>query len=150
MESVLRGLAVFAFVMLIFRIAGKRALSEMSNFEFVVLLIVSETTQQALIDDDNSITNAFLSIATLVGATVGLSFLKQRFPVLDRALEGTPVLLIQGGHPQLDRMRRARVGFDEIMMAARKEGLERLDQIKHAVLEAGGGISIIPASKPSD
>jgi uncharacterized membrane protein YcaP (DUF421 family) len=146
MDSVLRSLAIYFFLLLVFRLAGKRTLSETSNFELVVLLIISETIQQAMVDNDHSMTNAFLSIVTLLGASVAMSWLKQRFPALERWAEGTPMLLVENGRPNRSRMQAARIGDDEILAAARRShGLERMDQIRHAVLEIDGGISIIPA-----
>lgn len=130
---------------MVFRIAGKRTLAETSNFELVVLLIISETTQQAMIDSDHSMTNAALVIITLLGATIGLSLLKERFPAVERVVSGTAVVLVEDGHLQWDRLRATRVGADDILAAAReKHGLERMEQVKYAILEAGGGISIIP------
>ena len=145
MDSVLRGLAVYGFLLIVFRVAGKRALADMTTFDFVLLLIISEATQQALIDDDNSMTNALLVITTLVGANIALSLLKQRSPYLERWLEGAPLILLEDGQLFRDRMRQARVDEQDILQAARLlHGLERLDQIKYAVLERSGGISIIP------
>ena len=145
MESVARGLAVYLFLLVVFRIAGKRTLAQATNFELVVLLIISETTQQAMIGHDDSLTNAFLLIVTLLGASVALSLLQERFPLVQRVVEGAPVVLIEDGHLQWDRLRATRVGVDEILAAGReRHGLERLDQIRYAVLEVGGGISIIP------
>ncbi len=148
MDSVIRALVVYVFLLVVFRIAGKRTLAETSNFELVVLLIISETTQQAMIDSDHSMTNAALVIITLLGISIGLSLLKERFPKLERVLEGTSVVLMENGHLQWDRLKATRVGTDEILQTARKDhGLERLDQIKYAILEAGGGISIVPRGK---
>ncbi len=148
MDSVIRALVVYVFLLVVFRIAGKRTLAETSNFELVVLLIISETTQQAMIDSDHSMTNAALVIITLLGISIGLSLLKERFPKVERVLEGTSVVLMENGHLQWDRLKATRVGTDEILQAARKDhGLERLDQIKYAILEAGGGISIVPRGK---
>ena len=145
MDSVLRGIAVYVFLLVVFRFAGKRTLSEMTTFDFVLLLIVSEATQQALIDNDNSMTNSFLLILTLVGLNVGLSLLKQRSHQLEKWLEGTPVVVLEDGKPIKERMDKARVDEADILTAARElQGLERLDQIKYAVLERSGGISIIP------
>ena len=73
MESVIRALAVYVFVLVIFRIAGKRTLSQTSEFEFVLLLIIGETVQDALIDGDHSLTNAFVLITTLIGISIGLA-----------------------------------------------------------------------------
>ncbi len=145
MDSVIRALVTYAFLLLIFRVAGKRSLAEMSSFELVILLIISETTQQAMIDDDHSMTNAALAILTLVGTGIVMTVLKERFPMFQRAVAGGPLLLIQDGEIMHERLKHSRIGIDEIMAAARSNhGLERIADIKHALLEAGGGISIIP------
>ena len=146
MESVIRGLVVYVFLLLIFRIAGKRTLSENTNFDLVLLLIISETTQQAMVDNDHSITNGFLLIMTLIGASIGLSLLKQRFPALEQWLEGTPLVVIENGKVLRDRMDKTRVDEADILEAARSlRGLERLDQIKYAIVERNGDITIVPA-----
>ncbi len=148
MESVLRALAVYLFLLLAFRAAGRRTLAQATTFDLAVLLIISETTQQAMIGEDNSVTNAVVLIATLVGASLLLSSLKLRFPRLDRWLEGGPVLLVEDGRPHRDRMRRARVEEEDILAAARRlHGLTRMEEVRHAVLEAEGDISIIPARR---
>jgi uncharacterized membrane protein YcaP (DUF421 family) len=146
MESVIRGLVVYVFLLLIFRIAGKRTLSENTNFDLVLLLIISETTQQAMVDNDHSLTNGFLLIMTLIGASIGLSLLKQRFPTLEQWLEGTPLVIIENGKILRDRMDKTRVDEADILEAARSlQGLERLDQIKYAIVERNGEITIVPA-----
>jgi len=145
MDSILRAFAVYAFLFVLFRIAGKRTLSEMTTFDFILLLIISEAIQQAMIDDDNSMTNAFLVVLTLVGINIGLSLLKQRSARLDKLVDGVPVVIVEHGRLLHDRMAKARVDEADILHAARQlQGLERLDQIKYAVLEQSGGISIIP------
>jgi uncharacterized membrane protein YcaP (DUF421 family) len=144
MESVIRGAITYLFLMLVFRIAGKRTLSETSTFDLVLVLIISETTQQAMVDGDHSMTNGALLILTLIGCDILLSLLKQWIPPLETALEGTPVILLREGKPLKDRMNRERVDEEEILEAARQQrGLERLDQVKYAVLERGGKINII-------
>ena len=145
MDSILRGVAVYVFLLLIFRIAGKRTLSNTTTFDLVLLLIISETTQQAMVDDDHSVTNAMLLITTLVGMTILLSVLKERFPKLDLALEGAPLILIDQGKLLRDRMEKCRVDESEILSAARMtQGLVAMDQIQYAILERNGDISIIP------
>ena len=145
MDSVLRGIAVYIFLLIIFRIAGKRTLSQTTTFDLVLLLIISETTQQAMVDDDHSVTNGALLILTLVGMTILLSVLKQKFPKLDTALEGTPLILVDQGKLLKDRMDKCRVDESEILTAARAtQGLVAMDQIEYAILERNGDISIIP------
>ena len=143
MDSVVRALVVYGFILVVFRIAGKRALSDVSTFDLVLTLIISESIQQALIDDDNSLTNAFLVVLTLVGANIGLSMLKTRYRRIDRLVDGQPLLVVEHGRTLDEGMRRERVDLDDVLMAARAQGVERLDEIKYAVLERGGSISII-------
>jgi uncharacterized membrane protein YcaP (DUF421 family) len=84
-------------------------------------------------------------IITLLGTSIALALIKERYPAVERVLGGSAVVLIENGHLQWDRLKATRIGPDEILKAARmNHGLERLEQIKYAILEAGGGISIIP------
>lgn len=148
MESVLRGLLVYSFLLLVFRLSGKRTLSQSTNFDLVLLLIISETTQQAMVDSDHSITNGFLLILTLVGLTVAISLLKQKFPAAEQFLDGKPLILIDRGELKSERMNKSRVDEEDLLEAARMmHGLERLDQIKYAILERNGEISIVPKER---
>jgi uncharacterized membrane protein YcaP (DUF421 family) len=144
-DCVLRAFATYAFVWLVFRVSGKRSLAEITAFDFVLLLIISETTQAALMDKDNSLTNSFLLIATMVGLDVALSLWKQRSPAVERVVDGMPLVILADGIPLKERMDKERIDAEDILAAARHlRGLERLDQIKYAVLERNGGITVIP------
>ena len=146
MDSVIRATVVYAVLLVLFRLAGKRTLAEVTTFDFVLLLIISEATQQAMVGSDNSMTNSLLAVGTLVGLNILLSELKLRFSGIERVLDGMPLLIIEHGKPLVDRMAKERVDVDDVLDAAREShGLERLDQIKFAVLERSGKISIIPA-----
>ncbi|HSF30656.1 MAG TPA: YetF domain-containing protein [Candidatus Tectomicrobia bacterium] len=145
MDSVLRAAAIYLFLLVLFRVAGKRTLSNVTTFDFVLLLIIGEATQQALLGEDFSLTNAFLVIVTLIGFDIGLSLWIQRWPWLSKWMEGVPLIIVEHGQPLRERMQRVRVSEDEILTAAReRQGLARMDQIQYAVLERSGGISIIP------
>jgi len=147
MESVIRGVVVYFFLLLVFRVAGRRTLSEMTTFDLVLLLILSETTQGALVADDHSLTNAALLVITLVGTNIILSVLKLNFPGLEKWLDGRPFVIVENGRCLKDRMTKARVDEGDVMEAAReKHGLEKMEQIKFAILERGGVITIIPKS----
>ena len=142
--AILRAVAIYAFLHLLFRISGRRTLSQITTFDLVLLLIIGEATQQALLGDDFSVTNAFLVITALIGVDIALSLLKERFPSLGKAIDGMPMIIVENGHPLRERMRRARVDENDILESARQlQGLERIDQIKYAVLEFSGTISII-------
>jgi uncharacterized membrane protein YcaP (DUF421 family) len=150
MDTVLRGLVVYVVLLVVFRAAGKRSVAEITTFDFILLLIISEVVQEALVDGDSPMTNAFLLIITLVGFDILLSVLKQRWPRFDRWLDGSPLVVMADGKLLQERMRKARVDEADILSAARiSHGLERLDQIKFAVLERNGAISVVPKA-PSD
>ena len=148
MEGVLRVATVYLFLMLLFRLAGRRTMADISPFDFVLLLIISELVQQAIVADDPSLTNAFILCTTLVLLDIGLSLWKQRSPRIERLLEGSPVLLVQHGQPIHEALRVMRVDETDILAAARLgQGLERMSQIRFAVLEKTGGISIVPETE---
>ena len=145
MDAVIRAASIYFFLLLVFRLAGKRTLVEATPFDLILLLIVSEATQQAMIGDDFSLMNAFIVIATLVSLDIVLSAVKQRFPRVEQALDGVPLIIVEAGKPLRERMQKARIDDEDILAAARKSaGLERMEQIKYAVLERDGGISIVP------
>jgi uncharacterized membrane protein YcaP (DUF421 family) len=145
MNPVVRGLAVYLFVFIIFRILGKRSLSEITTFDFVLLLIISETTTDALIGEDYSLTACFIMVCTLVGTDYLFSLLKEKSKWFQIVSEGAPLVLVDKGKPLKKRMQKCKVDEDDILESARSiHGLERMDQIKYAVLERDGSISIIP------
>lgn len=150
MESVLRGAAIYLVLLLIMRLSGRRTMAQTTPFDLVLLLIIAETTQQALLGDDFSITNAVVLIITLIVIDIGLSFLKAHSKFAGKLLDGTPTVLVRDG--QLDRhaLERSRMAEEDIMVAARhSQGLEKMSDIKHAVLETDSGISIVPKEGPS-
>jgi uncharacterized membrane protein YcaP (DUF421 family) len=145
MDSVLRTAAIYVILLIIFRISGKRSLAQITTFDFVLLLIIGEATQQALLGNDFSLINAFIVILTLVGLDIGLSLLMGRSQTLERWIDDVPLVIVEDGRPLKERMDKARVDESDVLTAARElQGLERMDQIKYAVLERSGGISVIP------
>lgn len=145
MHAVTRGLVVYLVLLLIFRLSGKRTLAQVTTFDLVLTLIISECVQQALIGDDQSMTHAFLLVMTLVGVDVLLSVVKQRSPALRRVLEGLPLVIVEHGKLRRAGMERERIDEADILQAARlHHGVRALDDIDHAVVEASGGISVIP------
>jgi uncharacterized membrane protein YcaP (DUF421 family) len=145
MESVIRPALVYLFLLLLLRLTGKRTLAQITSFDFVLLLIISEATQQALIGEDNSMINSAIVVSTLIGLNILMSLVKQRSKWFDRLLDDIPLVIVADGKPLKDRMDKARVDEDDVLDAARENhGLERMDQIRHAILERDGEISIIP------
>lgn len=144
MDAVFRAAAVYLFLLVIMRISGKRTLAQVTTFDFVLLLIIGEATQQGLIGDEFSVTKALLLIVTLLCIDVAMSLLKGRAPRVALLLEGAPLVIVKDGEPLRERLRRARLDVNDVLEAARStQGLERLEQVKYAVLERDGSISII-------
>lgn len=146
METVLRAASMYLLLMVVLKIAGRRTLLEMTSFDLILLLIISEATQQALLGNDFSVTGASLTIITLIVVDILFGMVKSRFPRVDRLIDGTAMILVEEGEVLSGRARRAGISIDDIMTAARSQGLERFDQIKFAILEKNGKISIIPVS----
>lgn len=145
MEIFLRALAVYLFLLVIFRLTGKRTLSEISTFDFILLLILSEAIQNALVDDDKSVLGGMAVILTFVLLDLGLSIIKRRFGIIEKITEGVPVVLVDHGKILEEHLKKTHVTKSDILQTARMtQGLERMNQIKYAVLEISGGISIIP------
>lgn len=145
MDPVLRAVSVYLFLLLVFRAFGKRSLAQITTFDFVLLLIIAETTQQALLGDDFSITNSFILIAVLFLLDAAFDLIRRRSRWFGRVTEGLPLIILKDGKVLSERMARSRIDETEILAAAREsQGLERLEQIKYAVLEKNGAISIIP------
>ena len=149
MESVVRAAVIYAGLLILFRFTGKRSLGQITTFDFILLLIISEAVQNGMVGENYSLTNAFILVLTLIVIDVGLSLLKRRAPAVEKWLEGVPVVIVEHGRPLVDRMQKARVDESDVLSFARRlHGLERMDQIKYAVLERSGEISIIPWTQP--
>ena len=145
MNPVIRGLIVYIFLMLVFRIVGKRTLNETTTFDLLLLLIISEVTQQGLVGEDFSVITAATLICTLMGTDLLLTMIKHKSKKFDTIVEGTPLLIVHYGKVLQKRMDKTKVDEDDVLHAARLAfGLERMDEIKYAVLEKDGSISIIP------
>lgn len=145
MDMVVRALVLYGFLLLVFRIAGRRTLAEVTTFDLVLILIIGEATQQALLGQDYSLTRAIVVIATLIAIDIFLSLIKQWLPWVGLAIDGTPTIVVENGVALRDRMRKARIDEEDILESARRlRGVTRLSDIRYAVLERGGAISIIP------
>lgn len=145
MEAVIRAATLYFILMIIFRLTGKRTMSQATTFDMVVLLVISEAVQNFLVDQDHSFTHMLLVVMTLLGLDVVLSLIKQKSPTFEKWMDGVPVVLVEDGKLLEDRMQKSRVDTSDILEAARQtQGLERMDQIKYAILERTGGISIVP------
>jgi uncharacterized membrane protein YcaP (DUF421 family) len=148
MGSIIRAITCYAILLLLFRIAGKRSLAKITTFDLVLTLIISEAVQQALLDGDESVTNGLLLVSTLIAVDIGLSVWKHRSPAVRRILDGQPVVVLENGSFLPKHLDKERVEKDDVLTSARERlGIDSLDDIRHAVLEESGGISVIPARR---
>ncbi|GGM71829.1 DUF421 domain-containing protein [Thermopolyspora flexuosa] len=145
MDAILRAAAIYLALLVIFRISGKRTLAQVTTFDFVLLLVISEATQQALLGEDFSVTMAVLVILTFVTLDRIADYLGWRFPRLGLVIDGAPVVLIERGRPLEDRMRQHQLDLEQILQEARTtQGIRSTDEIDYAILERSGAISVIP------
>src|SRR5690348_17262275 len=106
MNPVIRGLVIYLFLMFVFRLSGKRSLAQTTPFEFVLLLIISEVTQQALIGQDFSLTTSIILITTLIGADLLISLIKQKWKGFEKVSEGSPLIVAANGKFLPERARK--------------------------------------------
>ena len=145
MSFILKCVLIYFFLLIVFRIAGKRALADITTFDIVLLLIISEATQQALTVEDHSMVNAMLLIGTFVAIEMILTFFTLRSPTLDRLLNSRPLAIVRNGRVLDEHMKHAGVNVDEVLSAARQsQGVAQLEDIDDAVLECNGQISVMP------
>ncbi len=142
---VLATTVIYAMLLVIFWIAGRRTLAETTSFDLVLLLIIGETTQNAMIGTDTTIGSAAIAILSLVSLDMAISYLKKALPVFDHLLEGRAVLLIRDGKPIRSAIDANSLDEEDIREAARlSHGLERMEDVRQATLERDGHISIVP------
>lgn len=140
-EKVLRAIVVYAFLIIGLRLSGKRELAQLNPFDLVVLLTLSNTVQNAIIGNDNSISGGLIGAAALLG----VNYIVVRFmffhPRMEKIIEGHPVSLLSGGKVKEDNLRQELISVSELRAAAHRQGFESLKDVESAVLEPGGAIS---------
>jgi uncharacterized membrane protein YcaP (DUF421 family) len=147
MGTVLRAAAAYVVLLFIIRIVGRRTISQMAPFDLIVLFIVGGLMIQAIVGPDHSMTNGILAVVTVGLLHVGIATLKLRYPRVADIVDGTPVIVFSGGQWRRDRMAQMRVQEQDVMAAAREQGLQRLDQVRFAIVERNGRVTVIRQEK---
>lgn len=142
-EKLIRPLMVYGFLLVAFRFSGKRELGQATLFDFLIILLISNVVQNAMIGDDNSIGGAFAGVAVLLTLSWGLNKLSAHSPKVRKILEGSPTLLVHDGKVIDRAMRRESVSLNDLLMALRENGIASLTEVRYAILELDGKISII-------
>lgn len=144
METVLRVLFFYLVILLGIRVLGKREFSQLSPFELVTLLLIPELVSQALVREDFSATNALVALCTLFTLVFLTSLIVQHSRKAEAFVAGEPAVLVYEGRFIPSAMNHERVSPDEVYGEMRKSGLERIEQVKWALLESDGRMSFIP------
>jgi len=142
-EKILRPIIVYVFLIGGLRLAGKREMAQLNPFDLVVLLMLSNTVQNAIIGEDNSITGGMIGAATLLIVNHVLVRYLYNHQTLERLVEGDPDVLIDNGVIQVKALERELITVSALEAAAHKEGFGSLDDVDRAILEPGGGICFI-------
>lgn len=141
MEIVLRALVVFVFLWVLTRAVGRTTLGELSTFELLLYVTMGDLVQQAVTQQDFSVTGGLLAVSTFAVLTVALSWTQWRFPRLRDVVTGHPELVVRDGEPLGPVLRRQRLSLADLRAAAREQGIRDLAEVDLAVLEANGRIS---------
>jgi uncharacterized membrane protein YcaP (DUF421 family) len=148
LEKILRPVIVYFFLIVGLRLAGKREMAQLNPFDLVVLLMLSNTVQNAIIGDDNSITGGLIGAMTLLLVNHAVVRYLYDHQSLERLVEGDPDVLIDNGVVQTKALQRELITLTALEAAAHKEGFASLDDVDRAILEPGGGICFI-AKRPT-
>src|SRR6266403_623745 len=150
LEKIIRPIIVYFFLIIGLRLAGKRELAQLNAFDLVVLLTLSNTVQNAIIGNDNSVTGGIIGATTLLVVNyVVVRFLYFHEP-LDRLIEGEPDVLIDHGEIRKDALEKELITLAELEEAAPKQGFASLDLIDRAILEPGGAICFLGKTPPPE
>ena len=144
MDIALRSIVLFFFVYLLMRVLGRRELSSLEPFDLILLVVLGDSIQQGLTQDDYSVTGAMIVISTIASLQVLTSFLNFRIPWVRRVLDGDPIILVQDGKVIDKTLRRERITIEEVAEQARGQQIASIEDVKWAVFEPSGQISFIP------
>ena len=143
MDIALRGIVLFAFVLLITRVVGRRELSSISPFDLVLLIVLGDAVQQGLTQDDYSLTGAIIAVSTIAALQVGTSYVSFRSTRARKILEGLPIVIVEDGRLIEENLNRERMTADEVAEEMRLQQIASLDQVQWAILETNGSMSFI-------
>ncbi|HUO57362.1 MAG TPA: YetF domain-containing protein [bacterium] len=145
-EKILRSAVVYLFILLAFRFTGKRQVGQLTPFDLVVLLIISNVVQNAVIGNDNSLGGGIIGAIVILLLNWIVVLAAYRFKPFRRVMAGEPTLLVHNGRVFQDRMEREHISMEDLNAALRKNGVVDTHQVRFAVLEENGQISVIPKS----
>ena len=143
MDLALRSIALYAFVFVLMRVVGRRELSSLQPFDLVLLIVLGDSIQQGLTQDDYSVVGALIVVGTIAVLQVATSYLAFRLPVLRPVFDGQPIVVVEDGKPVEKNLHRERLSIEDLMEEARQQQIASLDEIQWGVLETSGSMSFM-------
>ena len=147
MDLAIRAIVLYAFVFFLTRVVGRRELSSLQPFDLILLIVLGDSIQQGLTQDDYSVTGAIIVVGTIAALQVATSYVSFRIPRMRSTLDGLPIVVVEDGKPIQKNLHRERITVDELAQEMRQQQIASLDEVQWAVLETSGTISFI--KKPS-
>jgi uncharacterized membrane protein YcaP (DUF421 family) len=149
-EKILRPIVVYAFLVISLRLSGKRELVQLNPFDLVVLLTLSNTVQNAIIGDDNTITGGIIGASSLLVVNYLVVRFLYNHRSLDQLIEGKADILIEDGKVRTQHLKRELITMAQLEAAARKQGFESLSEVQQCVLEPGGTLTFLGRKPGTD
>ena len=146
MDIVFRAIVIFFFIFLITRVVGRRELSSLEPFDLILLIVTGDLIQQGVTQNDYSVTGALTAIGTIAAMTVLVSYASFKWRRVRTALDGEPIVLVLDGRLLEGNLKRERMTREELEAEIRLQQAESVDDVKLAVLETGGKVSVLPKS----
>jgi uncharacterized membrane protein YcaP (DUF421 family) len=146
MDLAIRSVVLYAFVFVLTRVVGRRELSSLQPFDLILLIVLGDSIQQGLTQDDYSVTGALIVVGTIAVLQVLTSYLAFRLPLLRPVFDGQPIVVVEDGKPIQRNLHRERLSVEDLMEEARLQQIASIDEIQWAVLETSGSISFIKKS----
>jgi uncharacterized membrane protein YcaP (DUF421 family) len=143
MDIAIRAVVLYAFLIVVMRVTGRRELSALSAVDLVLLIVLGDAIQQGLTQDDYSVVGALIAVSTIAVMQVGSSYLSYRFRRVRRVLEGEPVVIIEDGTLLEANLRRERMKPEEVAEEMRLQQIASFDEVAWGILERNGQISFI-------
>src|SRR5437660_8092422 len=140
---VLRAVIIYVVFFIGLRLFGKRELGQFTTFDLVLVLLVANALQPAMTGPDSSITGGAVIVATLLVFNRGVAMLRSRWPAFDRLVEPPPTLLVHDGDLVKQNLEKEGLSVDDVEMAVREQGLDKMGDVGLAVLENDGSISVV-------
>jgi uncharacterized membrane protein YcaP (DUF421 family) len=143
MDLAIRSVVLYGFVLVLTRVVGRRELSSLQPFDLILLIVLGDSIQQGLTQDDYSVTGAAIVVGTIAALQVLTSYVSFRVPFLRPVFDGRPIVVVEDGKPIERNLRRERLTTEELTEEMRQQQISSIDEVQWAVLETSGTISFI-------